>query len=115
MVDVSANSRLKYGFAVHPIPHGFDWAEAQIARFIGARSLPSRRHANAIAFARSGGFRMAFIELVKGSAPGARYELDGERAVIGRSADCEIALDVPAVSRRHAAIFQDRGRYYVED
>jgi sigma-B regulation protein RsbU (phosphoserine phosphatase) len=58
---------------------------------------------------------MAFLELVKGSTPGARFEIDGERAVIGRSADCEIALDVPAVSRRHAAISQERGRYYVED
>ena len=47
---------------------------------------------------------MAFLELVKGSAPGTRFELDGDRAVIGRSADCEVPLDVPAVSRRHAAI-----------
>jgi len=58
---------------------------------------------------------MAFLELVKGSVPGARFELDGERAVIGRSADCEVAIDVPAVSRRHAAILRDRGQYFVED
>ena len=49
---------------------------------------------------------MAILELVKGSAPGTRYELDGDRAVIGRSADCEVPLDVPAVSRRHAAIIR---------
>ena len=58
---------------------------------------------------------MAILELVKGAAPGARFELDGDRAVIGRSADCEIPLDVPAVSRRHAAILRDRGQYFVED
>ena len=49
---------------------------------------------------------MAFLELVKGAAPGTRFELDGEQSVIGRSADCEVPLDVPAVSRRHAAILQ---------
>ncbi|HVT27164.1 MAG TPA: SpoIIE family protein phosphatase [Lacipirellulaceae bacterium] len=58
---------------------------------------------------------MAFLELVKGSSPGSRFELEGDRAIIGRSADCEVPLDVPAVSRRHAAILRDRGRYYVED
>ncbi len=58
---------------------------------------------------------MAFLELVKGSTPGSRFELDGERAIIGRSADCEVPLDVPAVSRRHAAILRDSGRYYIED
>ncbi|HEX5470813.1 MAG TPA: SpoIIE family protein phosphatase [Lacipirellulaceae bacterium] len=58
---------------------------------------------------------MAFLELVKGSTPGLRFELNGDRAIIGRSADCEVPLDVPAVSRRHAAVLRDRGRYYVED
>ena len=58
---------------------------------------------------------MAFLELVKGSVPGTKFELDGERAIIGRSADCEVPIDVPAVSRRHAAILRERGNYFVED
>jgi serine phosphatase RsbU (regulator of sigma subunit)/pSer/pThr/pTyr-binding forkhead associated (FHA) protein len=58
---------------------------------------------------------MAFLELVKGASPGARFALDGELAIIGRSTECEVPLDIPAVSRRHAAILQDRGRYFVED
>jgi sigma-B regulation protein RsbU (phosphoserine phosphatase) len=58
---------------------------------------------------------MAFLTLLKGSTPGSRFELDGDRAIIGRSADCEVPLDVPAVSRRHAAILRERGRYFVED
>ncbi len=58
---------------------------------------------------------MAFLELVKGSATGSRFELDGDRSIIGRSADCEVPLDVPAVSRRHAAILRERGRYFIED
>ena len=47
---------------------------------------------------------MALLELVKGFNPGIRFELDHDRSVIGRSADCEVPLDVPAVSRRHAVI-----------
>jgi serine phosphatase RsbU (regulator of sigma subunit)/pSer/pThr/pTyr-binding forkhead associated (FHA) protein len=58
---------------------------------------------------------MAFLQLVKGALPGTRFVLTGERAVIGRSAECEVPLDVPAVSRRHAAVFRDRGRFFVED
>src|SRR6187399_2835423 len=58
---------------------------------------------------------MAFLELVKGSAAGSRFELDGDRSIIGRSADCEVPIDVPAVSRRHAAILRERGRYFIED
>jgi sigma-B regulation protein RsbU (phosphoserine phosphatase) len=58
---------------------------------------------------------MAFLELVKGSAAGSRFELDGDRSIIGRSADCEVPIDVPAVSRRHAAILHERGRYFIED
>ena len=58
---------------------------------------------------------MAFLELVKGAAPGTRFPLDGDQAVIGRSTECDVPLDVAAVSRRHAAILQDRGQYFVED
>jgi sigma-B regulation protein RsbU (phosphoserine phosphatase) len=58
---------------------------------------------------------MAFLELIRGSAPGARYDLDSEKAVIGRSADCEVPVDAPAVSRRHAAIIREGDGYYLED
>jgi serine phosphatase RsbU (regulator of sigma subunit) len=58
---------------------------------------------------------MAFLELVKGSSPGTRFDLDGAKVVIGRSADCEVPVDAPAVSRRHAAVIHDGDGYYVED
>jgi phosphoserine phosphatase RsbU/P len=58
---------------------------------------------------------MAFLELVRGSSPGVRYELDGEQAVLGRSADCEIPIETPAVSRRHAVIIRSGDDYFVED
>jgi phosphoserine phosphatase RsbU/P len=77
-------------------PHGFDRAD-----------IPA---------VRSGGQQvMAFLQLVKGALPGTRFVLSGERAVIGRSAECEVPLDVPAVSRRHAVVSRDRGRFFIED
>ncbi len=57
----------------------------------------------------------AFLELIKGIAPGKRFEIANERSVIGRSAECDFPLDVPAISRRHAVILQERGRFFVED
>lgn len=58
---------------------------------------------------------MAFLEVLKGAAPGTRFALTAEQSVIGRSSDCEVPLDVPAISRRHAAILQQQGRFFVED
>jgi len=58
---------------------------------------------------------MAFLELIRGSAPGARFELNGDVAVIGRSAECEVPVDAPAVSRRHAAVIREGDGYFLED
>jgi serine phosphatase RsbU (regulator of sigma subunit)/pSer/pThr/pTyr-binding forkhead associated (FHA) protein len=58
---------------------------------------------------------MAFLELVKGLSPGTRFELDSDKAVIGRSPECEVPIETPAVSRRHAAIVRENGSYYIED
>nr|MDQ3331726.1 SpoIIE family protein phosphatase [Planctomycetota bacterium] len=43
------------------------------------------------------------------------FPLDGDEAVIGRHPECQIQLDSNMVSRRHARVFRDLGRLYVED
>jgi sigma-B regulation protein RsbU (phosphoserine phosphatase) len=58
---------------------------------------------------------MAFIELMRQGMPATRYSIDRDRAVIGRNSDCEIPLDVAAVSRRHAAIVRERNEFFIED
>ncbi len=58
---------------------------------------------------------MAFLRVIKGSAPGQLLELTGERMVIGRHPNCEIVLDNVAVSRHHAQILESHGNYYIED
>ena len=46
---------------------------------------------------------------------GQRHELSGERAVIGRSKDCEIQVSDPNVSRRHAEVRHEGNAYTVVD
>ncbi|MEM8864315.1 MAG: SpoIIE family protein phosphatase [Planctomycetota bacterium] len=58
---------------------------------------------------------MAFLTIAQGVEPGKRFELDADQSIIGRSSDCQVSLDVAAVSRRHAALVQDAGRFFVED
>ena len=58
---------------------------------------------------------MAFLELIAGRQPGTRFELSGDRQLIGRGSDCDFPLDVAAVSRRHAVFYVEKGRHYVED
>ena len=58
---------------------------------------------------------MAFLQVVQGREPGRRFELANGESVIGRSSDCAVSLDVAAVSRRHALVREDGGRFYLED
>lgn len=58
---------------------------------------------------------MATLQVVKGLNPGQIFAIEGERAVLGRHPDCDIVLDVGAVSRQHAQISVDDGDYFVED
>ena len=55
------------------------------------------------------------LKIVQGVEPGKQFPLEAERSTIGRSSDCEISLDVAAVSRRHAAVIRSGGSYSVED
>ncbi len=50
-----------------------------------------------------------------GSAPQQEYEISGETTVLGREAINEVVLYDPEVSRRHAQIIFQGGRYVIED
>lgn len=58
---------------------------------------------------------MAVLQVLKGLNPGQLFQLDRDKMVMGRHPDCEIVLDVGAVSRQHAQIIRDNGAFYVED
>lgn len=42
-------------------------------------------------------------------------ELEGREMVIGRLPDCDVVLAKPYVSRKHARVFREDGKWYVED
>lgn len=46
---------------------------------------------------------------------GKRHELGGERVVLGRSRDCDIPIEDPNVSRRHAEVIHEDGGWWVVD
>ncbi|MFN0182475.1 MAG: FHA domain-containing protein, partial [Aquabacterium sp.] len=46
----------------------------------------------------------ACLVLVSGTANGGRWELDGAAIRLGRAPDCEICIDSPGISRRHAEV-----------
>ncbi|MBL9122917.1 MAG: SpoIIE family protein phosphatase [Planctomycetaceae bacterium] len=58
---------------------------------------------------------MAVLQVLKGLNPGQVFALDGEKMVLGRHPDCDIVLDVGAISRQHAQIIVAGDEYYVED
>ncbi len=53
---------------------------------------------------------MAFIEIDNNI-----FELTKPELIIGRDADCDIVIKNSYVSRKHARIFKEKGRYLIED
>ncbi len=58
---------------------------------------------------------MALLRLIKGLTPGKTFLIRENPVTLGRSQECEILLEVPAVSRKHARIFYQGGKHYLED
>ena len=50
-----------------------------------------------------------------GGRAGETFRPAGERTVIGRSPDCDIFLDDVTVSRKHALLVSEGGRFRIED
>lgn len=58
---------------------------------------------------------MPYLEIIEGPGAGTRFELKEPFVVMGRHPDCDFVLDVGAVSRQHAKLKRDGGRYLLED
>ncbi len=58
---------------------------------------------------------MAYLQATNGPAAGTRYDLTGPKHVLGRHPDCDIIVDVGAVSRHHAVITAAAEQVFVED
>jgi serine phosphatase RsbU (regulator of sigma subunit) len=58
---------------------------------------------------------MPTLTIVKGLNQGTIIPLEGEKFTLGRNADCEIVINMPAVSREHAVIHRLKGKFFIED
>lgn len=58
---------------------------------------------------------MATLRLAQGVEPDKQFPLTAEKSTIGRSTECEVALDVAAVSRRHADVLRQGETFVVQD
>ncbi|MCI0464951.1 MAG: SpoIIE family protein phosphatase, partial [Gemmataceae bacterium] len=62
---------------------------------------------------------MPHLLVLKGANQGDRIQLTKDRIVLGRNADCDVVLNIPAVSREHACITRvhdgKQVNYYIED
>lgn len=50
-----------------------------------------------------------------GPKAGTKYKLDSPKVVVGRHPECDVVVEVGAVSRHHAQFLEIGGQYYVED
>jgi hypothetical protein len=57
----------------------------------------------------------ALVVRAGGGRAGESFKPTGDRTRIGRSPDCEIFLDDVTVSRNHAVLVQENGKFHVED
>lgn len=58
---------------------------------------------------------MAYLQAISGSAFGKRYELDKPEIVMGRHPECDVTIEVGAVSRQHARIHSGNDGFALED
>lgn len=58
---------------------------------------------------------MYYLSANNGPQAGKRYELRGDRTIMGRHPECQVVIDVGAVSRNHAALYREGNEIYLED
>ncbi|MFO1065740.1 MAG: FHA domain-containing protein [Pirellulales bacterium] len=58
---------------------------------------------------------MAYLTAINGNAQGTRYDIERDIVILGRHPDCDIQLEVGAVSRQHARILRQGEVLKLED
>jgi len=58
---------------------------------------------------------MPTLTVIQGPDHGRTFEIDGKNSIIGREPSCEVSLRDPGVSRQHASLILQGGRYILKD
>src|SRR5436305_1133924 len=63
----------------------------------------------------SGRTPMFYLLANNGPQAGRKYELKGDKWILGRHPDCDVVIEVGAVSRNHCQIVREGNAYRLED
>ncbi len=58
---------------------------------------------------------MAILRVLKGPNPGQIYSVDRDATIMGRHPNCDVVLEIGAVSREHARIVRVDNEFFLED
>lgn len=58
---------------------------------------------------------MYFLLANNGPQAGRKYELKAEKSILGRHPDCDVVIEVGAVSRNHCQVVREGTYYFIED
>src|SRR6476646_6923132 len=58
---------------------------------------------------------MFYLLANNGPQAGRKYELKGDKSVLGRHPDCDVVIEVGAVSRNHCQVVREGNSYRLED
>jgi phosphoserine phosphatase RsbU/P len=58
---------------------------------------------------------MNYLQANNGPQAGHKYELKGDKWILGRHPECQIVIEVGAVSRNHCQVVREGNTYYLED
>jgi serine/threonine protein kinase len=86
-------------------------AKNPVARYSSAKEVAEALRAWIAAERR----RFPIIQVLKGPVVGIRYDLTKDVFVIGRERACDIRIEDPAVSKRHARLWREGNRFLLED
>ncbi len=95
----------------------FVWLQRFTYASVGS-SLPKtvfRKLPKTVQLRQEPSLAMAYLNAETGSAFGRRYELDKPESIMGRHPECDVILEVGAVSRQHAKIVRQGEAHMLED
>jgi len=89
-------------------------AAASVASLPSSTRTPGSPSRAAATTVLPAGGRTASLRIVEGPGAGRRHRVKPS-TLIGRLPECDVTLDDPSVSRRHARLVSEQGRWRIED
>ncbi|MBI1352758.1 MAG: YscQ/HrcQ family type III secretion apparatus protein [Acidobacteria bacterium] len=59
--------------------------------------------------------KLTISKVIQSDEPPVVQAMEGERVVLGRDAECDVVLPEKVITKQHAAVYLEDGRYWLED